>query len=63
MLIHTFTHFYILLRAFTCFYPLCKLSSSQDLVVGLVFWRQDKHKAFEFAILSYLSCVKITPEF
>ena len=36
MLLYAFTHFYMLLLAFTCFYPLCKLSSSQDHVVGLV---------------------------
>ena len=34
--LHTFTCFYMLLHAFTCLYPLCKLSSSQELVVGLV---------------------------
>ena len=35
--LHPFTSLYTSLQAFTCFYMLYKLSSSQDLVVGLVF--------------------------
>ena len=36
-ILHAFTCFYVLLHALACFYLLCKLSSSQDLVVRLVF--------------------------
>ena len=32
-----FTPLYTSLHAFTCFYMLCKLRSSQDLIVGLVY--------------------------
>ena len=37
--LHPFTSLYTSLQAFTCFYMLYKLSSSQDLVVGLVYSR------------------------
>ena len=36
ILLYAFVCFYTLLHAFTHSYMLCKLSSSQDLVVGLV---------------------------
>ena len=62
MLLHAFTHF-------TCFYLLCKLSSYQDLVVGLVnyhLWlavytevlalgRRAEVLIREISLLSYLS--------
>ena len=36
MHLHAFKCFCMLLHTFKCFYLLCKLSSSEDLVVGLV---------------------------
>ena len=59
MLLYASTHFYMLLCAFSCFYPICKLSSSQDLVVGLVLELVSKKKTGNHNLASCLVLIQL----